>query len=80
MKLKEQKQKEKIEYDQFVIENDRNDLYLEKQKRDALQIKVLEAKKMRDERVQDAKKKRNDKLTKENHKNYKNVKKIREIK
>ena len=57
MKLKEQKQKEKIEYDQFVIENDRNDLYLEKQKRDALQIKVLEAKKMRDEMVQDAKKK-----------------------
>lgn len=60
MKLKEQKQKEKIEYDQFVIENDRNDLYLEKQKRDALQIKVLEAKKMRDEMVQDAKKKRNE--------------------
>ena len=60
MKLKEQKQKEKIEYDQFVIENDRNDLYLEKQKRDALQIKLLEAKKMRDEMVQDAKKKRNE--------------------
>ena len=60
MKLKEQKQKEKIEYDQFVIENDRNDLYLEKQKRDALQIKVLEAKKMRDEMVQNAKKKRNE--------------------
>ena len=60
MKLKEQKQKEKIEYDQFVIENDRNDLQLEKQKRDALQIKVLEAKKMRDEMVQDAKKKRNE--------------------
>ena len=60
LKLREQKLKEKIEYDQFVIENDKNDLQLEKQKRDALQLKVLEAKKMRDEMVQEAKKKKNE--------------------
>jgi len=49
-----------------VIENDRNDLQKEKQKRDALQLKVLEAKKMRDQMVTEALKKKNEneKLTK----------------
>ena len=47
-KLRDQIKQEKIQFDQKVIENDQKELLNEKQKQQALQLKVLEAKKMRD--------------------------------
>lgn len=47
-KLKNRMHQEKVDFEQQVIENDKKDLEKEKEKRDRLQLKVLEAKKMRD--------------------------------
>ena len=53
-RMREKSKQQQTEYDRHIIETDKRDQALEQHKKDQLKQKVLEAKRMRDEMIKEA--------------------------